>query len=315
MPHLPPPTEGNDDLFSDSTTSASQNNSFQIEFFGTACLGFILMHLLCLLVFWQGISVAAVATFFLTFLTRTFALTGGFHRYFSHRSFRTGRLFQFILGFVGTAAMQRGPLWWAAHHRHHHAYSDTEHDIHSPVTRGFWWSHMGWIMSNRYGETNTKLIKDLTVFPELRWLDRFFLVPPVMLILSLYVVGEYFSAFHPNLQTSGFQLVLYGFVISTVALYHTTFCVNSLTHVYGNRRFATRDDSRNNALVAFLTMGEGWHNNHHFYPASARQGFFWWEIDATWWILKMLSWVGGVSEIQAPPNHIYARANAEARTR
>ncbi len=312
MPHLPPPTEGNDDLFSDSTTSASQNNSFQIEFFGTACLGFILMHLLCLLGFWQGISVAAVATFFLTFLTRTFALTGGFHRYFSHRSFRTGRLFQFILGVVGTAAMQRGPLWWAAHHRHHHAYSDTEHDIHSPVTRGFWWSHMGWIMSNRYGETNTKLIKDLRVFPELRWLDRYFLVPPVLLALSLYAVGEYFSAL---LQTSGLQLVLYGFVLSTVALYHTTFCVNSLTHVFGSRRFATRDDSRNNALVAFLTMGEGWHNNHHFYPASARQGFYWWEIDATWWILKMLSWVGGVSEIQAPPAHVYARANISAEAR
>jgi stearoyl-CoA desaturase (delta-9 desaturase) len=170
---------------------------------------------------------------------------------------------------------------------------------------------MGWILCTRFDETNHKVIKDLTAFPELRWLDRYFTIPPAVLAISLYLMGEWCAVAQPAWQTSGLQFVLYGFVLSTVTLYHTTFCVNSLTHVFGSRRFVTRDQSRNNPLVALLTMGEGWHNNHHFYPASARQGFYWWEIDMTWWVLKILSWFGVVRALQVPPAHTYAQAIAE----
>ncbi|MBL8190129.1 MAG: fatty acid desaturase [Acidobacteria bacterium] len=292
---------------SKTSTDAPNAASDRVNFKGFSFLGLVLMHLACLLVFWLDFSWTALAAYLVMLVLRTFALTAGFHRYFSHRSFQTGRLFQFVLGWLGTAAMQRGPLWWAAHHRHHHAHSDAENDIHSPVTRGFWWSHVGWILCRRYDETNLRLIPDFAKYPELRWLDRFFLVPPLLLALTLYGAGVWLNATFPALQTTGLQMVLYGFVLSTVTLYHTTFCVNSLTHVFGRRRFLTGDQSRNNAMVALLTMGEGWHNNHHFYPASARQGFYWWEVDMTWWTLRMLAWFGIVSHLHTPPAHVYAQ--------
>lgn len=267
-------------------------------------LPFIGMHLACLLALWVGVSWIAVAVCLALYFIRMFGVTAGYHRYFSHRSYKTSRTFQFLLALLGTTAVQKGPLWWAAHHRHHHAYSDKEEDLHSPMQRGFWWSHMVWFLCGKYNETNYRLIPDLARFRELRWLNEYHIIPPVILATGLFVTGSLLGAYVPSLGTSGGELLVWGFFISTVMLYHTTYMVNSLNHVWGTRRYDTTDDSRNNFLIALLTLGEGWHNNHHFYPASERQGFFWYEIDIAHYVLKLMSFVGLVKDLKSPPRRI-----------
>jgi stearoyl-CoA desaturase (Delta-9 desaturase) len=283
-----------------------KNNEEKIDPF--MILPFIGMHLACLLALWVGVSWIAVATCLALHAVRMFGLTAGYHRYFSHRTFKTSRPFQFLLGLLGTTAVQKGPLWWAAHHRHHHAYSDKPEDLHSPLQRGFWWSHMGWFLCRKYDATNFRLIPDLAKFRELRWLNQYHLVPPVALAVALFGLGALLEAYAPGLGTSGGQLLVWGFFVSTVLLYHTTYLVNSLNHVWGTRRFETKDDSRNNFLIALVTLGEGWHNNHHHYPASERQGFYWWEVDMAHYVLKLFSWVGLVSDLKTPPRRILEQA-------
>lgn len=268
--------------------------------------GFILLHTACILIFWAGFSWVALAALAVSYLVRMFGITAGFHRYFSHRTFKTSRVFQFILAWIGTASVQKGPLWWAAHHRHHHKYSDTEKDLHSPARRGFWWSHVGWILSNRFKDTNKKLVKDLLKFPELRFLNDWHLLPPLTLAAATFVFGEVLNYYFPGLGTSGFQMLVYGFVVSTVLLYHGTFTVNSLAHVSGKKRFETNDDSRNNWFISIITLGEGWHNNHHRFPSSERQGFYWWEIDVSHYCLRVLSWFRLVWDLRVPPERVYA---------
>lgn len=233
------------------------------------------------------------------FLIRKFGITGGFHRYFSHRSFKTSRWFQFVLAWLGGMSAQKGALWWAAHHRHHHQHSDQEEDIHSVKQQGFYWAHVGWILSSEYGDYDTKRVKDLTKFPELVWIDKFHFVPPLVLAIVCYLVG-------------GLPGFLWGFCLSTVILYHTTFAINSLCHLVGGRRYETGESSRNSFIMAILTLGEGWHNNHHYYPHCARQGFFWWEIDPTYYVLKLLKLVGIVHEIKEPSKHVVAGSNQVA---
>jgi len=235
-----------------------------------------------------------------------FGITAGFHRYLAHASFKTSRWFQFVLIWIGTASVQKGPLWWAGHHRHHHAHSDTDDDIHSPVKQDFWWSHMGWFLCTKYDETPWRLIPQFAKFPELRWLNRYHAVPGTVLALTLLLGGNWLAMHRPELGTNGFQLLVWGFFVSTVLLYHGTFTVNSLAHVYGSRRYATKDDSRNNWFIALITLGEGWHNNHHFAPSSERQGFFWWEIDVAHYGLVLLSWFGIVWDLKKPPIRAYA---------
>jgi len=255
----------------------------------TSGIPFILLHLSCLLLFWAAFSCTALTVLFLSYFIRMFGITAGFHRYFSHRSFKTSRIFQFLLACIATTTAQKGPLWWAAHHRHHQKYSDTDKDVHSPVKRSFWWSHVGWILSNRFKATNTKYVKDLIKYPELKFLNNYHLLPPIILAVVTFLSGELLNHYFPALETSGFQLLIYGFVISTVLLYHGTFTVNSLAHVLGKRRFETKDDSRNNWFISLITLGEGWHNNHHRYPMATRQGMYWWEIDITYSVLRFLS--------------------------
>jgi stearoyl-CoA desaturase (delta-9 desaturase) len=220
-----------------------------------------------------------------------FGVTAGYHRYFSHRSFKTSRVFQFMLAFLASMSAQKGVLWWASHHRAHHLDSDGESDVHSPTRRGFWWAHCGWILSRRYELADGRLVKDLARYPELRWLDRYHLVPPVTLAVGLFLLG-------------GSSALVWGFFVSTVLLWHGTFTINSLAHLVGRRRYATTDTSKNSFLLSVLTMGEGWHNNHHRYMASVRQGFFWWELDATYYVLKVLSWFGVVWDLRAPPRSL-----------
>jgi stearoyl-CoA desaturase (delta-9 desaturase) len=230
-----------------------------------------------------------------------FAITGFYHRYFSHRAFKTSRLVQFVFALIGCSSVQRGPLWWAAHHRHHHAASDTESDIHSPVARSFIWSHMGWITSSKNLTTDYKRIPDFAKYPELVWINRFDWLMPALLFVSLYAAGEYLRCDNPALGTSGLQLVAWGFFVSTTLLFHATCSINSIAHLIGYRRFHTNDHSRNNPVLAVLTFGEGWHNNHHQFSHCARQGFAWWEIDITYGLLLVLSALGLVRDLKPVP--------------
>ena len=265
---------------------------------------FIAMHLACFAVFWVGVSWFAVFFAILLYTIRMFAVTGFYHRYFSHKAFRTSRFIQFILAVLGASAVQRGPLWWASHHRHHHVNSDEYEDAHSPVQHGFLWSHLGWFLSNRHFATKTERVKELAKYLELRLLDRFDVIVPTILAVSIYLFGSFLENAYPHLNTNGWQLLVWGFAISTVALYHATFTVNSLAHVWGKRRYATKDHSRNNLWIAIVTLGEGWHNNHHHFPGSARQGFYWWEIDFTYYGLKVLAALGLIWDLRTVPTEI-----------
>jgi stearoyl-CoA desaturase (delta-9 desaturase) len=264
-------------------------------------LPFVLLHVSCLGIYWVGWSPVAVGTAAGLYLIRMFAITAFYHRYFSHNAFRASRAWAFAFAVLGSASAQRGPLWWAGHHRHHHLFPDTEGDIHSPLCHGFWWSHIGWITSTRNFPTRRDLIGDFDAFPELRFLDRFDILVPALLAAGLYTGGGLLSRFSPELGTSGPQMLVWGFFVSTTVLFHATSTINSLSHLFGSRRYDTGDGSRNNVWLAFLTLGEGWHNNHHRYAVSARQGFFWWEVDLTYYGLVVLSWLGIVRDLRPVP--------------
>jgi stearoyl-CoA desaturase (delta-9 desaturase) len=274
------------------------------------CVPFIFLHAGCLGVIWTGWSWTAVGIAAALYFVRMFAITGFYHRYFSHRSFHTSRVMQFFFAVVGNASAQRGALWWASTHRHHHKHSDEEEDAHSPRVGGFWWSHLGWLTSNKHFATDYSAIRDLAKFPELVFLNRFDWLVPALLGGGLYGLGALLERFAPGLGTNGWQIAVWGFFISTVVLLHGTLCINSLAHVLGGRRFNTKDDSRNNLFLALITLGEGWHNNHHRYMSSARQGFYWWEIDITYYLLKLLSFFGLIWDLREVPAAIYAEAKS-----
>lgn len=271
---------------------------------------FFAMHLACLAVFWVGVSPVAVLVALALYGLRMFAITGFYHRYFSHRTFRTSRVVQFLAALVGAASVQRGPLWWAAHHRNHHRHTETTLDPHSPRVHGFWRSHMGWFLTREGFRTDWSRIPDLAKYPELRWLDRYDTLVPVLLAVGLYGLGALLERVAPGLGTTGGQMLVWGFFISTTVLFHATVTINSLAHRYGSRRFETGDDSRNNFWLALLTFGEGWHNNHHFFPGTVRQGFRWWEIDLTFYGLKLMSWCGLVRDLKPVPAWVHAKARA-----
>ena len=272
----------------------------------TRTLPFILLHLSVLFVFVVGISPIAVITAVFLYAIRMFAITGFYHRYFSHKAFKTSRFVQFIFAVIGASAVQRGPLWWASHHRLHHTNSDQKDDEHSPRLHGFIWSHMGWFLSRHNFTTRLDRISDFAKYPELKFIDRYDILIPILLAVSLYITGEFLFVYYPSFETNGWQMVVWGFVISTLFLYHVTFTINSLAHTIGKRRFKTRDDSRNNWLLALLTFGEGWHNNHHYYPGSARQGFLWWEIDISYYVLRLLQSLNLVWDLRPVPKRVLA---------
>jgi stearoyl-CoA desaturase (delta-9 desaturase) len=238
---------------------------------------------------WRYVGLAAAL-----YLTRMLALSGGYHRYFAHRSYRTGRAFQLVLAFLGGTCAQRGALWWAANHRQHHRHSDGPADLHSPAQRGLLWSHLGWMLSKQFERTRLDGIRDFARYPELRWLDRHHFAPSWALLGTLLLLG-------------GPAAAIWGSFVSTVVLWHGTFTINSLAHAFGSRRYPTGDDSRNNPWLAFLTLGEGWHNNHHHYPGSATLGFLWWELDPTYWVLRALSAIGLIWDLRQPPEVVRAR--------
>jgi len=269
---------------------------------------FLAIHLGCFLIIWTGISTTALLVALGLYLVRMFAITAGYHRLFSHRSYNTSRAFQFIMALIGSSAAQKGPLWWAASHRHHHKHSDTEEDLHSPGLHGLWWAHAGWVLSSKSDEADLTTVKDLTKFPELVMLERFHYIPPLILLAGCYFLGVFLELYYPQLGTNGFQMAVVGALLSTVLLYHGTFVINSLSHMLGKQRFATGDESKNSLLLAIITLGEGWHNNHHRYPGSERQGFYWWELDISHYVLVLLSKLGLVWNLRTPPKRIYEEA-------
>jgi stearoyl-CoA desaturase (delta-9 desaturase) len=237
---------------------------------------------------WRGLGLAVGL-----YVVRMFFVTAGYHRYFSHRTFKTSRAFQLLLAVGAMSSSQKGVLWWAGHHRVHHKFSDQRGDVHSALRDGFVWSHVGWILSRKYEPTDAARVKDLAKFPELVWLDRYWALVPTALGVTLFLAG-------------GWWALVWGLSVSTVLLWHGTFTINSLTHVFGQRRYATTDNSRNSALLAAITLGEGWHNNHHYYQRSTRQGFFWWEIDVTYYVLRAFAALGLVWDLHEPPAEVIA---------
>jgi stearoyl-CoA desaturase (Delta-9 desaturase) len=253
---------------------------------------FLLFHLVPLLAVVTGVTARAAVFGIGAYAVRLFFITAGYHRYFSHRGFKTSRLVQLLLAFGGTTAVQKGPLWWAGHHRAHHRHADTDADVHTPL-KGFWHSHVGWILADRHSRTDVDGVRDWLRYPELRFLDRHDWLGPWALAIASFLVA-------------GWSGLVVGFFLSTVLLWHATFLVNSLAHVLGRRRYATRDTSRNSALIAALTFGEGWHNNHHHFPTSARQGFYWWELDVTWYVLRAMAAVRLVTDLRLPSAEVVA---------
>jgi stearoyl-CoA desaturase (delta-9 desaturase) len=255
---------------------------------------FILMHIAAVVGVallgwsWRGLALAVGL-----YYVRMFFVTAGYHRYFSHRTFKTSRFFQLVLALGAMSSSQKGVLWWAGHHRVHHKFSDQPGDVHSALRDGFVWSHVGWILSREWENTDEARVKDLSKYPELRWLDRFWAVPPTLLGVGLFLAG-------------GWWALVWGLCVSTVLLWHGTFTINSLTHMFGSRRYPTTDNSRNSAILAAVTLGEGWHNNHHYYQRSTRQGFFWWEFDITYYVLRLFAALGLVWDLHEPPAAVVA---------
>jgi len=244
--------------------------------------------LLCLI--WAGVSWEAVALCFGMYYVRMFGITAGYHRLFAHKSYKTSRVMQFLLALLGTTALQKGVLWWAAHHRNHHTLSDMEGDVHSPKL-GFWWSHMMWVADKSSDETHWKKVPDLAKYPELVALNALYLPIFVGMCVAFFFL-------------LGFQAMVWGCFVSTILLWHGTFTINSLSHMFGKRVYATTDTSRNNFVLALLTMGEGWHNNHHFYQSSAHQGFRWWEIDMSYYILVVMEKLRLVWGVKRAPQSV-----------
>ncbi len=264
------PQEGGDDIIYPST------------------IPFVLVHLACFAAIWTGVTWQSVVLCVALYWLRIFAIGAGYHRYFSHRSYSTSRAFQLVLALMSQSTAQKSVLWWATQHRHHHLHSDTELDLHSPRQKGFLYSHVGWIFARRQNTCDLIRIADFAKFPELMWLHRFELAPAVVLAVICYLLA-------------GWPGLVVGFFWSTVLVFHATFCINSLAHVRGRKRYVTGDDSRNNWFLAIFTMGEGWHNNHHAYQSSVRQGFRWWEYDCTYYVLKLLSLVRVTWDLKTPP--------------
>jgi stearoyl-CoA desaturase (delta-9 desaturase) len=244
-------------------------------------------------VVWCGLSWRGVGLALASYYVRMFVVTAAYHRYFSHRAFKTSRWFQFLLAVGAQSAAQNGVVWWAGHHRWHHKHSDKPEDVHSAKLRGFWYAHLGWIMRSDWNDTDERMVADLARFPELRWLNKpvVHILPTVALAVGFALIG-------------GAQALVWGYFVSLVLLWHGCFSINSLAHVIGHKRYATDDESRNHWLLALLTTGEGWHNNHHHYQSSANQGFEWWQIDVTYYLLRLMAAVGLIWDLRRPPQAV-----------
>ncbi|MEO0574902.1 MAG: fatty acid desaturase [Pseudomonadota bacterium] len=263
-------------------------------------IAMVVFHIACLGAIFTGASTVAISVALIMYLIRAFGITAGFHRMLAHRSFKASRPVQFVLTLFGSLAVQGGPLWWVAHHRTHHRYTETDKDIHSPRTQGFWNAHMGWMMKAESFLENGANARDLHRFPELKFLQRNYATIIIGQMAAMFVLGVTLNYIDPTLGTSGLQMLVWGFFISTVALWHATFMVNSVCHRWGGQPHDAKDDSTNNWIVGILAIGEGWHNNHHKFPYSARHGLRWWQFDLTWIVLRIMAALRLISDLRLP---------------
>jgi stearoyl-CoA desaturase (Delta-9 desaturase) len=269
----------------------------------------VLPNILQIVIFWT-VQVSALLIFAVPFrwafvavwaashFLRAIGLTLAFHRYFAHRAFKMNRVARFVWTWIGTSAMQKGPMWWAGHHVNHHKYADRDGDPHSPMVSGVYYAHIGWFLNDtRHDklEPNNPVIRDFSRVPEIAFIEKYFFLPPLLLAIAMFAIG-------------GFPLLIWGFCLPTMTLAHATFAINTVNHMFGSRRFETVDESRNNPLTALFAVGEGWHNNHHRYQRAARNGFYWWEFDPTWYVIRAMKAVGLAWDVQAVPKRIYEEA-------
>ncbi len=294
-----------------SYSSDETENRYAVDW--TRMIPYVGMHLMCFGVIWVGWSWIACAIAAALYVVHMFAITAFYHRLFSHRAYKTSRVAQFIFAVIGNSSVQRGPIWWAARHRHHHRNSDQEDDVHSPVQHGLFWSHVGWVTSKGAFGFEEKTVPDLMKFPELRFLDRYDNLVPLIEAVGLFFLGVYLQNLGWN--TSGGQMLIWAFFISTIVCSHATFTINSLTHVFGKKRYKSKDESRNNWWLAIITFGEGWHNNHHYYPGAARQGFYWWEYDFTYYVLWCMSKLGIIWDLNEIPEKIRESHHIDAKSK
>jgi fatty-acid desaturase len=267
---------------------------------------FTTIHVLALLAPWFFSWSALGITIFLHWLFGSIGICLGYHRLLSHRSFRVPRWLEYAIAIIGALALQGGPIFWVAGHRLHHAHTeDIEKDPYS-AKRGFWWSHMLWIFYPRPEffdyEQYQKAAPDLARQGFYRWLNRNFLYLQIPLGLLLYALG-------------GWSFVIYGVFVRAVLLWHSTWFINSVTHLWGYRTFEINDNSRNLWWAAILTYGEGWHNNHHSYPNVAKAGWRWWEIDVTWWTISLLKTLGLAHKVNLPPDPIPVKMPIDSSSR
>lgn len=256
------------------------------------------IHALALLAPWYFSWSALGITIALHWLLGSIGICLGYHRLLTHRSFQVPKLLEYAIALIGSLALQGGPIFWVAGHRQHHAFTeDIDKDPYS-ARRGFWWSHMLWIMYPRAEffttATYRKYAPDLARDPFYTWLDRYFLLLQLPLAIGLYALG-------------GWSFVVWGVFLRIVLLWHTTWLINSATHLFGDRPFNTDDGSRNLWWAALLTFGEGWHNNHHAHPNVAKAGWQWWQVDITWWAIRALQAIGLAKKVVMPPNHFPVR--------
>jgi stearoyl-CoA desaturase (delta-9 desaturase) len=245
------------------------------------------VHGLCLLTPFVALSWRIAAISAGCYVLQVLGITAGYHRYFSHRAFRTSRIFQFVLAWLGCSAMQNGPLWWASGHRRHHRFSDKPGDPHSPVLGGFWHAHLGWVLDGSNDHPDLSNVRDFTGFVELRLLDEWKWVPTLVTGVA-------------SVLLFGWPGLVWVFGVATTLAFHAPLFVNSLGHLRGRQRFETNDSSRNNALLGVLVLGEGWHNNHHHAQGLARHGLAWWEIDVTYYAIRALQLVRVVWCVREP---------------
>lgn len=260
----------------------------------TNMIAMIIFHVMCLFAFFINVNVEAIAVAIVKYVLTGFGITIGFHRLLTHKSFKTSRVFQFILAFFGSLAIQGGPMWWVAHHRHHHANTDTDDDIHSPKTKGLWQSHIGWMSTPGAFKADLNTARDLYKFPEIKFLQKYYVWLIILQPIFLFCLGEWLT------NTTGLEVLVWGFFISTVFTWHVTFFTNSICHKWGSRTYDTNDDSTNNYLISLLNGGEGWHNNHHKYPNSACHGLEWWQFDLSWEVIKILRAFNVIYDVKTP---------------
>lgn len=272
-----------------------------------SAIPFLLLQASVLLVLTTHFSWAGLGLCLVSWVVRQWGITGGYHRYFSHKTYKMGRVMQFIVGFIGAASAQKGPLWWAAHHRQHHAHSDTERDWHTPK-KGWWHSHWNWFLYEETRDCDYNKIVDFSKYPELRFLDNWWIIPVVSWAVACFAIGHFTG-------TGAYHMLVWGFFVSTFILQNATYTINSLAHIWGKRRYHTGDTSRNNWVLAFFLLGEGWHNNHHKYQQAARNGFYWYEYDFTFYGIKLLSWLGLAWDLKPVPEKILEEGRRNDRAR